>query len=93
MTKLERLRDAVVKAKTKKEEAETALVKAEKRLKEAENQQILADVGSFNLTPEELAEILLISKGRGKTTVDMEKLNEKAYSIAEEKEDIFEDEE
>ena len=84
MTKLERLRDAVVKAKTKKEEAETALAKAEKRLKEAENQQILADVGSF---------ILLISKGRGKTTVDMEKLNEKAYSIAEEKEDIFEDEE
>lgn len=63
--KLEKIRGDLAKAKEKRDEAEAKVKQLEQRLKEAEEKQILSDVGSFNLSPEQVAEFLqLVANGQ-----------------------------
>ena len=63
--KLEKIRGDLAKAKEKRDEAEAKVKQLEQRLKEAEEKQILSDVGSFNLSPEQVAEFLqLMASGQ-----------------------------
>ena len=57
--KLDRLRIEVERCKKRIEDDKVKLKNAEAKLHEAENTQILADVGEYNLTPEQLAEFLV----------------------------------
>lgn len=62
--KLDKLREDLKKAVAKREAAD-AKVKLEAKLKEEENQQIVSDVASYNLSPEQLAQFLqLANSGR-----------------------------
>lgn len=60
--KLDKLRAEVEKWKARIEDDRMKLKSAEQRLQEAENNQILADVGAMNLTPEQLAQFLQLVK-------------------------------
>ena len=63
--KLDKLRAEVEKWKARIEEDKAKLKQAEQKLQEAENNQILADVGAMNLTPEQLAQFLqLVQTGQ-----------------------------
>ena len=56
--KLDKLRDDLKKARAKRDAADA-------KLKEEENQQIVSDVASYNLSPEQLAQFLqLAGSGR-----------------------------
>lgn len=59
--KLDKLRQEVDRFKARLEDDKIKLKKAEDRLREAENTQILSDVGSYNLTPEQLAQFLQLA--------------------------------
>ncbi len=59
--KLDKLRQEVDRFKARLEDDKIKLKKAEDRLKEAENSQILSDVGSYNLSPEQLAQFLQLA--------------------------------
>ncbi len=63
--KLEKIRGDLAKAKEKRDEAEAKVKQLEQRLKEAEEKQILSDVGSFNLSPEQVAEFLQLMASGG----------------------------
>ena len=63
--KLDKLRADLEKAVMKRDEAEKKVKQLEAKLKEEENLQIVSDVASYNLTPEQLAQFLqLASSGR-----------------------------
>ena len=56
--KLDRLRAELEKAKAKRDEAEEKVKQLELKLKKEESQQIVNDVASYNLSPEQLAQFL-----------------------------------
>lgn len=56
--RLERLREELKKAMKRRNEAEEKVKNASEKLKNAENDQILADIGTMKLTPEQVAGIL-----------------------------------
>lgn len=59
--KLDRLRAELEKAVRKRDEAEEKVKQLEAKLKKEENQQIVSDVASYNLTPEQLAQFLQLA--------------------------------
>ena len=63
--RLDKLREDLQKAIAKRDEAEKKVKQLQVKLKEEENQQIVSDVASYNLTPEQLAQFLqLAGSGR-----------------------------
>ena len=63
--KLDKLREDLKKAVAKREAADAKVKQLEAKLKEEENQQIVSDVASYNLSPEQLAQFLQLA-GSGK---------------------------
>ena len=63
--RLDKLREDLQKAIAKRDEAEKKVKQLQAKLKEEENQQIVSDVASYNLTPEQLAQLLQLA-GSGK---------------------------
>nr|WP_288974542.1 DUF4315 family protein [uncultured Shuttleworthia sp.] len=59
--KLEKLRAELRRAEKRKKDADLKLKTAQERLKEAENAQILSDVGTFHMTPKQVAEFLKLA--------------------------------
>lgn len=59
--KLDKLRAELEKAVRKRDEAEEKVKQLEAKLKKEENQQIVSDVASYNLTPEQLAQFLQLA--------------------------------
>lgn len=63
--RLDRIREELAKARQKKEEVDAKVKALEIKLKEAEASQIVADVTSYNMLPEQLAKFLeLASNGK-----------------------------
>ena len=60
--RLDRLRSELKKAVIKRDVAEEKVQQIEAKLKEEENRQIVCNVASYNLTPEQLAEFLKMVK-------------------------------
>ena len=60
--RLDRLRSELKKAVIKRDAAEEKVQQIEAKLKEEENRQIVCNVASYNLTPEQLAEFLKMVK-------------------------------
>ena len=56
--KLDKLREDLKKAVAKRDAAEAKVKRLEEKLREEENQQIVSDVTSYNLTPEQLVQFL-----------------------------------
>lgn len=59
--KLDKLRADLDKAIMKRNDAEKKVKQLEAKLKEEENQQIVSDVASYNLSPEQLAQFLQLA--------------------------------
>lgn len=59
--KLDKLREDLKKAVAKRDVAEAKVKRLEEKLREEENQQIVSDVASYNLTPEQLAQFLQLA--------------------------------
>ena len=59
--KLDKLREDLKKAVAKRDAAESKVKRLEEKLREEENQQIVSDVASYNLTPEQLAQFLQLA--------------------------------
>ena len=59
--KLDKLREDLKKAVAKRDAAEAKVKRLEEKLREEENQQIVSDVTSYNLTPEQLAQFLQLA--------------------------------
>ena len=59
--KLDKLREDLKKAVAKRDSADAKVKRLEAKLKEEENQQIVSDVASYNLSPEQLAQFLQIA--------------------------------
>ena len=63
--KLDKLRADLKKAVAKRDAADAKVKQLEAKLKEEENLQIVSDVASYNLSPEQLAQFLqLANSGR-----------------------------
>ena len=60
--RLDRLRAELKKAVIKRDAAEEKVQQIEAKLKEEENRQIVCNVASYNLSPEQLAEFLKMVK-------------------------------
>ena len=60
--RLDRLRAELKKAVIKRDAAEEKVKQIEAKLKEEENRQIVCNVTSYNLSPEQLAEFLKLVK-------------------------------
>ncbi len=60
-----KLREDLQKAIAKRDEAEKKVKQLQAKLKEEENHQIVSDVASYNLSPEQLAQFLQLA-GSGK---------------------------
>lgn len=60
--KLDKLREDLKKAVAKRDSADAKVKQLEAKLKEEENQQIVNDVASYNLSPEQLAQFLQLTK-------------------------------
>ena len=60
--RLDRLRSELKKAVIKRDVAEEKVQQIEAKLKEEENRQIVCNVASYNLSPEQLAEFLKLVK-------------------------------
>ena len=60
--RLDRLRAELKKAVIKRDTAEEKVQQIEAKLKEEENRQIVCNVASYNLSPEQLAEFLKLVK-------------------------------
>ena len=60
--RLDRLRAELKKAVIKRDAAEEKVQQIEAKLKEEENRQIVCNVASYNLSPEQLAEFLKLVK-------------------------------
>lgn len=92
--KLDKLREDLKKAVAKREAADAKVKQLEAKLKEEENQQIVSDVASYNLSPEQLAQFLqLAGSGRlqellsGKTAMPEAKETDTAEKEAAGKEE------
>ena len=59
--KLDRLREELKKAIEKRDAADAKVKHLEAKLKEEENQQIVSDVSSYHLSPEQLAHFLQLT--------------------------------
>ena len=59
--KLDKLREDLKKAVAKRDSADAKVKRLEAKLKEEESQQIVSDVASYNLSPEQLAQFLQIA--------------------------------
>ncbi len=62
--KLDKLRDALEKARARRDAAEEKVQRLEEKLKEEENLQIINNVSSYHLSPEQLAQFLQLVKTR-----------------------------
>ena len=99
--KLDKLREDLKKAVAKREAADAKVKQLEAKLKEEENQQIVSDVASYNLSPEQLAQFLQLA-GSGKLhellngQVKMPEpvtMNHAGEKPAEEEENLFDENE
>ena len=95
--KLDKLRAEVEKWKARIEDDKAKLKQAEQKLQEAENNQILADVGAMNLTPEQLAQFLqMVQNGQlnqNAQTGSISSTSTNTYSYTSKGEDDFEESE
>ena len=98
--KLDKLREDLKKAVAKRDAAEAKVKRLEEKLREEENQQIVSDVTSYNLTPEQLAQFLqLANSGKlqamisGQIPMPVEEQQQTAGNDKdEEKEELSDDE-
>lgn len=98
--KLDKLREDLKKAVAKRDAAEAKVKRLEEKLREEENQQIVSDVASYNLTPEQLAQFLqLANSGKlqamisGQIPMPVEEQQQTAGNDKdEEKEELSDDE-
>ena len=98
--KLDKLREDLKKAVAKKDAAEAKVKRLEEKLREEENQQIVSDVASYNLTPEQLAQFLqLANSGKlqamisGQIPMPVEEQQQTAGNDKEEEEEELSDDE
>ena len=98
--KLDKLREDLKKAVAKKDAAEAKVKRLEEKLREEENQQIVSDVASYNLTPEQLAQFLqLANSGKlqamisGQIPMPVEEQQQTAGNDKEEEEEESSDDE
>ena len=97
--KLDKLREDLKKAVAKREAAEAKVKRLEEKLREEENQQIVSDVASYNLTPEQLAQFLqLANSGKlqamisGQISMPVEEQQTAGNDKDEEEEELSDDE-
>ena len=97
--KLDKLREDLKKAVAKRDAAEAKVKRLEEKLREAENQQIVSDVASYNLTPEQLAQFLqLANSGKlqamisGQIPMPVEEQQTAGNDKDEEEEELSDDE-
>jgi hypothetical protein len=97
--KLDKLREDLKKAVAKRDAAEAKVKRLEEKLREEENQQIVSDVASYNLTPEQLAQFLqLASSGKlqamisGQIPMPVEEQQTAGNDKDEEEEELSDDE-
>lgn len=95
--KLERIREDIKRDKAKVVKLQEQIKIKEAKLKEAEANQIVADVGAMNMSPEQLGEFLaLIQSGglhdllSGKTQVTAERSSD---AMTDENDDFYDEEE
>lgn len=98
--KLDKLREDLKKAVAKRDAAEAKVKRLEEKLREEENQQIVSDVASYNLTPEQLAQFLqLANSGKlqamisGQIPVPVEEHQQTAGNDQDEEEEELSDDE
>ena len=97
--KLDKLREDLKKAVAKRGAAEAKVKRLEEKLREEENQQIVSDVASYNLTPEQLAQFLqLANSGKlqamisGQIPMPVEEQQTAGNDKDEEEEELSDDE-
>ena len=97
--KLDKLREDRKKAVAKRDAAEAKVKRLEEKLREEENQQIVSDVASYNLTPEQLAQFLqLANSGKlqgmisGQIPMPVEEQQTAGNDKDEEEEELSDDE-
>ncbi len=97
--KLDKLREDLKKAVAKRDAAEAKVKRLEEKLREEENQQIVSDVTSYNLTPEQLAQFLqLANSGKlqamisGQISMPVEEQQTAGNDQDEEEEELSDDE-
>ena len=97
--KLDKLREDPKKAVAKRDAAEAKVKRLEEKLREEENQQIVSDVASYNLTPEQLAQFLqLANSGKlqamisGQIPMPVEEQQTAGNDKDEEEEELSDDE-
>ena len=98
--KLDKLREDLKKAVAKRDAAEEKVKRLEEKLREEENQQIVSDVASYNLTPEQLAQFLqLANSGKlqamisGQIPMPVEEQQQTAGNNKDEEEEELSDDE
>ena len=98
--KLDKLREDLKKAVAKRDAAEEKVKRLEEKLREEENQQIVSDVASYNLTPEQLAQVLqLANSGKlqamisGQIPMPVEEQQQTAGNDQDEEEEELSDDE
>lgn len=98
--KLDKLREDLKKAVAKRDAAEAKVKRLEEKLREEENQQIVSDVASYNLTPEQLAQFLqLANSGKlqamisGQIPMPVEEHQQTAENDQDEEEEELSDDE
>lgn len=104
--KLDKLRADLKKAVAKRDAADAKVKQLEAKLKEEENLQIVSDVASYNLSPEQLAQFLQLA-GSGRlqdmlsgqipmpeavTVSDKDAAEEKGNDTENEEEDFLDEE-
>ena len=97
--KLDKLREDLKKAVAKRDAAEAKVKRLEEKRREEENQQIVSDVASYNLTPEQLAQFLqLANSGKlqamisGQIPMPVEEQQTAGNDKDEEEEELSDDE-
>lgn len=98
--KLDKLREDLKKAVAKRDAAEAKVKRLEEKLREEENQQIVSDVASYNLTPEQLVQFLqLANSGKlqamisGQIPMPVEEQQQTAGNDKDEEEEELSDDE
>ena len=96
---LDKIREDLKKAVAKRDAAEAKVKRLEEKLREEENQQIVSDVASYNLTPEQLAQFLqLANSGKlqamisGQIPMPVEEQQTAGNDKDEEEEELSDDE-
>ena len=97
--KLDKLREDLKKAVAKRDAADAKVKQLEAKLKEEENLQIVSDVASYNLSPEQLAQFLqLANSGKlqamisGQIPMPVEEQQTAGNDKDEEEEELSDDE-